>query len=286
MNNCYYDNFFIKINVDTIRFWAQNSYEHIDVLLNAYKGTEAVLYSEFEQELKELNKRFRYIYEKSLCIRTYNEFCTYLNKFLCINEHFVKLLERLKFEGFNGYPELYLSVYHFLYEQKYIVEIFKHIEYSKIYSNSVLITAEFKRKGLGCNVCECIYNQMYFWSLIGAQHPNLLLSTFSKDCLPPHMTREYLTEISNKFNCINYNLSRLYNNNLLKCDLKELFEDFEEVNSQFLCILKDFNRDASCYLPYDMKCHMPKLFFGVWKHIVEEHEYVKKLCCNLSRCFC
>ena len=40
------------------------------------------------------------------------------------NRRLINLLERMKFEGFGGYPYLQQSIFHYIYEQRYINAIF------------------------------------------------------------------------------------------------------------------------------------------------------------------
>lgn len=272
------DTFSEKLILDTIKFWSEKSYQHIEVLLNSDSPSGPILFKDFEDNLKRLFTKFKDIYEKTDSVQDTTELIYLLNDFLSINDFFIHLLEKLKFEGFNGFPYQYQIVYHILYEQKYIKELFRPIEYTHhINPESVLIYASFKQTGLGLTALECIYNQMYFWCIIGAQHPSIIDSLFPAEADLPKATQVMLVKITNEFNSIAHQLSKICPQ-LNKDSLSKLLKEFKFVNQEFLKLLDNFGEKNSQYFPDKIKKQLPKLFFGLLQHIEEEHEYVLNLC--------
>lgn len=283
MFDCGIYSFVNAITIETIRFWAKNSYEHIEVLLNSAKPNGAILYESFEDEMKKLYQSFQGIYDDLGEVKRDTNVYYMVKRFLTINDRFGELLERLKFEGYNGFPILYEAVYHFLYEQMYIKEIFKPLMYNRDANpQDVVINACFRKMGLGTNALQCIYGQIYFWSIIGAEHPSLIMNVTPDEMkqLPKNTIKEF-RRITNGFNSITYRLSSIYPK-LNSKNLLDILEDFRELNRNFLGFLSQFKNNPS-YLPPFLKRQLPKLFFGVLEHIIDEHKYVEALCQKIMK---
>ena len=202
-----------------------------------------------------------------------------LKSFIETNLLFIHLLERLKFEGYNGFPNLYELVYHSMYESMYVKELLERVEYCECDDEveSVLIQAKFRDMGFGDDILDCIYSQMYFWSLIGAQHPSILMNVTPEEqsMLPKDTVKKFMYFV-NKFNECNFKLSSIYAK-LNKNDLHREYVIFKELNKQFLEFLKSFEMNEE-YLPKEVKETLPEIFFGVWQHIIDEHTYVLNFC--------
>lgn len=283
MFDCGIYSFVNTITIETIRFWAKNSYEHIEVLLNSAKPNGAILQESFEDEMKRLFTSFQSIYDDLGEVKRDTNVYYMVKRFLSVNDHFIALLERLKFEGYNGFPILYEATYHFLYEQMYVKEIFKPLMYTRdVHPQDVVINANFRKMGLGTNPLQCIYGQMYFWSIIGAEHPSLIMNVTPDEMkqLPKSTIKEF-KQITNGFNSIAYGLSSIYpklnDNNLM-----DVLQDFRELNRKFLNLLSQFKSNPQ-YLPPFLKRQLPKLFFGVLEHIIDEHKYVEALCKKIMK---
>ena len=150
----------------TLIFWCENSIQHISSLLSAFKGSGAVLNEEFLHEIKEIELIFKGIYDEYSSDKT--NLPTRPAILFKTNARFIALLERIKLEGVSGYPILQQSVYHYIFEQNYLNAIFG----VNIPQNTPLITVKFAPFYNN----NCIFNQIYFWSVIGAMHPSLLLN--------------------------------------------------------------------------------------------------------------
>ena len=253
---------------NTINFWSENSYQHIDAIINGYSGSGAVLYPNFENELKNLSKEFMSIQQYSNSNLTRNDIMTLSKKFMITNNNFIKILERLKFEGFNGYPVLFETVYHFIYEQEYANKLIEpmHKLNNQMPTSSIFKTV-FQQGLLKTNKLKCIYTQMYFWSIIGGQHPSILITISRASTVLPNSVKDEFKDVANKFNNINYELSNTYNN-LSKKSLYSIFQDFYILNNNFLDILNDIKRNDQ---------ELPDIFYDVLNHVIDEHKYVDTL---------
>ncbi len=258
----------------TIIFWCENSFQHINSLLSAFKGSGAVLQNDFKEELLEIEKIFKSIFSE------YSSNKTALPSHPVIlfktNTRFIKLLERIKFEAASGYPLLGQSVYHYIFEQNYINAIFG----VNIPQNQPLIT--FKFAPFYTN--NCIFNQMYFWSIIGAMHPSLLLDSQEFNNAINGYTREYLRDTVNGFNKICYRLSDM-NRPGNKKELSEIFENFRQQNLDFLFFLQSAIKLSPKIYSATTSPQLPKTFYGKVEHMIKEHNLVRELCDSISEMF-
>lgn len=255
--------------IKTIAFWAENTLQHIQSLINSYKGTTAVLREEFRVELERLLNSFKNIYSLYS-----NEQNTRLSLkpdiFFKENMNFINLLERLKFEGYNGYPDLQQTIFHYLYEQRYVNAIFA----VNGNNSNLLITTRFA--GMGNYPYICVYNQIYFWSIIGAMHPALLAAVNAFYDATSTYTKEFLTDTTNRFNEVNFALSTL-KRPITKPELLKVFEVFEKLNSKFLSFLMLIKQNSpKIYTnPYDTR--LPQSFYGTVQHMINEHTLVSEI---------
>lgn len=258
----------------TIAFWSENSYQHIASLLKSPQGTTAVLQPEFKEHLENYYKIFKdinNIYKtpnKNLSVKP--------EQFFKLNEKFINLLERIKFEGFSGYPILQQSVFHYIYEQRYINAIFG----MKNSVGFVLITEFFIP--FSSHQFSCIYNQMYFWSIIGAMHPSLLLETNAFYNAINGYSKEFLTDITNNFNKINYRLSSL-RKPIKKPLLKEIFDDFQSLNLSILDFLLLVKSNNHKIYSYPASVNLSAQFYNKVEHMIKEHTLVKEINENICK---
>ena len=277
MFDCGIYSFVNAITIETIRYWSKNSYQHIDVLLNSATPNKGILFDSFNNDLKRLYKTFQNIYNELDDVKRDTNVYFMVKRFLIANDHFIILLQRLKFEGFNGFPILYQVTYHILYEQMYVKEIFRPLMCTgDVYPDNVIINSNFRRMALGTNPLQCIYGQIYFWSIIGAEHPSIIMNISPNEMeqLPKKIINEF-NDIANRFNKINYKLSCIYSK-LNMMNLSIILKDFCNVNEDFLVLLDRF-KDSAENLPANVKNNLPKLFFAILEHIIKEHEYAKLL---------
>ncbi len=258
----------------TVAFWAQNSFQHISSLLASVKGTTAVLNPAFIKELESLYRDFKNIYS------AYTEGISRLpqrpDALLRTNKKFVNLLERIKFEGFSGYPMLQQSLFHYIYEGKYINAVFG----LPCSISNLLISTSFQP--FSSNERLCIYNQMYFWSIIGAMHPSLLMDSNAFYNSINGYSREYLTEITNNFGKLNFALSSL-KRPLQKKPLAELFEFFCELNTAFLDFLLAAKAGNIKIYSSTSAVRLPNSFYAKAEHMIKEHTLVNELNINIKK---
>lgn len=257
----------------SVAFWANNSVGHINSLLNLPLGTTAVMQKEFTCELNDLLKSFKkistmYNGEDLSGLPVKPDFLFKENR------RFINLLERMKFEGFSGYPYLQQTIFHYIYEQRYINAIFGISN-----SGQGLITVRFS--GIGNYPFICIYNQVYFWSVIGAMHPSLMMGNEKFYHLASGNTRNYLTEITNRFNHICFKLSNL-KKPLKDTELEPVLSEFCKLNLDFLRFLYAIKAGSAGIFISNNSKDIPESFYKTLDHIIGEHTLVKELCESLS----
>ncbi len=257
----------------TVIFWSENSFQHISTLLKSPNGTTAVLQPFFKEELKSFYEQFRVINqtfkEKNMPNSSYIQF-------LRLNQNFINLLERLKYEGFSGYPILQQSVFHYIYEQRYINAVFA----TRNLSGNVLITTNFL-PFLNQNI-NCFYNQMYFWSIIGSMHPSLLMGNNAFYNAINGYSKEFLTEVCNTFNLINFNLSSL-KRPIKRNSLVEIFDEFFHLNRTFLEFLKLIKQNSMKIFTTPAMTRLPADFYAAVDHQIGEHTLVDQINQNIEK---
>lgn len=258
----------------TVVFWSENSYQHIASLLKSPRGTTAIFQNVFKEQLEDCYNKFK---EINSMYKTDNPRLPIKpDKLFAVNNSFIHLLERIKFEAFSGYPILQQSVFHYIYEQRYINAVFA----MKNPIGFVLITEYFKPfdgKWLGC-----VYNQMYFWGIIGAMHPSLLMDTNAFYNAINGYSKEFLTSITNGFNKINFLLSQL-KKPVKKQEMKEVFTHFKNLNSSMLefLLLAKSNSPRVYSSPQTLK--LSEDFYGKVQHMINEHTLVKEINANIEK---
>ncbi len=278
MFDCGIYSFVNAITMSTIKYWAKNSYQHIDVLLDSAEPNKATLEESFRTNMKRLHGSFQAIHDELETVKRDTNVYYMVKRFLRANDHFITLLERLKFEGYNGYPILYQLTYHILYEQMYVKEIFKPLMNSRnVKPQDVVINANFREVGLGTNPIQCIYGQLYFWSIIGAEHPSIIMNISPTEMKQlPKKTIDDFNTMTHLFNKMTYKLSNIYPK-LNSRNLVIVLKEFETLNKEFIKLLGELWTNPR-YLPTKVKDSLPKLFFGILEHIINEHKYADALC--------
>ncbi len=270
--NCSNESFKSTIGKTAI-FWSENTAQHIASLLKTAMGTTAVLNEYFQSELKKYNEKFL----------NYNEAfkkgelpLSYYQEFLITNSMFVNLLERIKFEAFAGYPVLSQTVFHYIYEGRYINAVFG----SKNTVGNVLITNYFLP--FLNNGFSCFYNQIYFWSIIGAMHPSLLLGNNVFYNALNGYGKEFLTETCNNFNQINFKLSTI-KKPIKRNGLIEAFTDFSKLNIEYLEFLEAVKQNNPKLFVNSSLVRFPASFYGALEHQISEHNLVKEINENIKK---
>ena len=250
-----------------VEFWSANTVGHIETLLKLKGSSAAVMRPYFTKGLEESLYSFKKI--SHLYGGDNQKLSTKPQLLFAENRKLINLLERMKFEGFGGYPYLQQTIFHYIYEQRYINAIFG------VPNETVgLITVRFSP--MGTFPLVCIYNQMYFWSVIGAMHPSLIMGNEKFYRTASLHTREYLTEITNRFNSVCFNLSSL-KKPPERAELKKVFEVFCALNSEFLRFLKLIKAGGSGIYAAGSPTDMPQSFYKSLDHIIGEHTLVKEL---------
>ena len=259
-----------------VEFWSTNTVGHIETLLKLKGSTAAVMQPYFTKELENLLISFKKI---SALYKSEDAFRLPAKPQLLFSENrrLINLLERMKYEGFGGYPYLQQTIFHYIYEQRYINAIFGVQN-----ENRGLITVRFSP--VGNYPFICIYNQMYFWSVIGAIHPSLMIGNDRFYRSASMHTREYLTEITNRFNLICFKLSEL-KKPPVKAELKPVFDEFCRLNSEFLQFLKAIKQNRGGIYTAGAPIDMPQSFYKSLDHIIGEHTLVKELCGTMCERF-
>lgn len=257
----------------TLIFWSENSFQHITSLLRSPNGTTAILQPFFKEQLHLYYDEFlninKILKENGLSNAVYN-------RFIRLNFDFVLLLERIKYEGFSGYPVLQQSVFHYIYEGRYINAVLN----IKNPVGNPLITAYFA-PFYNQNI-NCFYNQMYFWSIIGAMHPSLLMGNNAFYNAINGYAKEFLTEVSNSFNFINFRLSSLKRPVKLKA-LSEVFYEFSALNDSFLEFLGEVKRNSAKIFLSPMVTRLPATFYAGVDHQIAEHTLVAEMNQNIEK---
>lgn len=252
---------------NAVEFWAKNTVDHLGSLLKLGNTTTAIMQPCFSSELKDLLSSFKKI--SGLYSGDSTGLPTKPQLLFSENRRLINLLERMKFEGFSGYPYLQQTIFHYIYEQRYINAIFGVQN-----ENRGLITVRFSP--IGGYPLVCIYNQMYFWSVIGAMHPSLMMGNEKFYRSASLHTREYLTEITNRFNLICFELSSL-RKPPVKSELKKVFESFYKLNLDFLRFLRLIRSNGGGIFTQGVPTDMPQSFYQSLDHMIAEHTLVKEL---------
>lgn len=248
-------------------FCSQNSYQHINSVLNAYGGSGAVLNSYFEDSLRKIHADMQNIYSRALSSENPQQLT---RQFLSANDMMINLLERIKFEAFNGYPSLLQTTFHYLYEQRY----FKALFLDTANSYNVLITTKFNAE-FRLSKSYLIYNNLYFFAIIGALHAGTLLHNkqFMRTAVPD--VKETLTRYANSFNEIDYALSAS-RQTLTMASLNKIFNDFKPLNAGMLDFLKNIKARSPKVFQSTSYVTLPQGFFDGIDHMIAEHEMMKR----------
>lgn len=253
--------------IKTVAFWSKNSIEHIESLLKLTNGTTAVLQPYFKEQLVEILNDFKKI--NQMYSQNNSRLIPKPQIFFKINLRFINLLERMKFEGFSGYPVLQQSVFHYLYEQRYINAIFG----MNNPVGNVLISCYFLPFQ---NNLSCIYNQMYFWGIIGSIHPSFLIGNNAFYNAINGYSKEFLTDICNRFNLINFKLSQM-KKPIKKTEIKPIFEEFKNLNGDFLEFLKLVKSNNLRIFITTPNLRLSEGFYSTLEHIILEHTLVRDI---------
>ena len=250
----------------TITFWCENSLQHIGSLLSAFRGSGAVLNEEFLRELKEIELIFKSVFDEYSSSKT--NLPTRPAILFKTNTRFIALLERIKLESVSGYPILQQSVYHYIFEQNYINAIFGVM----VPLQTPLITVKFAPFYNN----NCIFNQMYFWSVIGSMHPSLLLNNSDFAAALNGYSKEFLRDIVNGFNGIGFMLSSLQKTTN-KNKLLKIFENFQQLNSNFLSFLESALAGSARVYTSVSPQRFSDAFYKSVRHMIAEHKLVNEL---------
>lgn len=259
-----------------VEFWARNTVGHIETLLRLKGTSAAIMQPYFTKELENLLQSFKKIsalYSNEDAFRLPAKPQVLFSE----NRKLINLLERMKYEGFGGYPYLQQTIFHYIYEQRYINAIFGVQNESR-----GLIAVRFST--IGNYPFICIYNQMYFWSVIGAIHPSLMIGNDRFYHSASIYTREYLTEITNRFNLICFRLSEL-KKPTAKNELKPVFDEFCRLNLEFLRFLKAIKEKGGGIYTAGVPTDISQSFYKSLDHIIGEHTLVKELCDTMCERF-
>ena len=265
---------------DTLTFWSEHTSKHISILLSIAEGTGAVLFYDFKKSLLELRETFNQLHTQLLTQKDNSLSKTLAPKFLTANKHFITILERLKFEGFNGYPILIELIYHFILEASYAQKVLSYRGYqSPACSTPFTTTLNLPFK----STLHAISTHLYIFSLCSAQHTSVILNISPLEILLPESTRHLLQTQKNEFNGINFDISQAYDS-LTSAILSKQVHSFTELNTKFCDLLSDFKCPSSTLFPEPIKAQLPPVFFDILFHFVDEHTYIANVCSDFN-CF-
>ncbi len=257
----------------TAIFWSENIAQHLTSLLRMISSTTAVLEDSFKEELK---KYYEMLINLNENFKKSQMPMSYYQEFLRINSGLINLLERIKFEALSGYPVIQQSLFHYIYESCYTNAIFT----AKNTVGNVLITNYFLP--FLNNGFSCFYNQIYFWSIIGGMHPSLLLNNNAFYNALNGYSKEFLTEVCNKFNNINFRLSSL-KRPVKRKPLCVIFDDFCKLNIEYLEFLKAVKQNNPKIFISPNLTRLPESFYSAVDHQINEHNLVNEINSNIEK---
>ena len=253
---------------EALAFWTRNSYQHAEMMIEFYEGSEAVVEDYFRDELYRLLEVFRTLSERAQKEGlSFAEERTLANDYTVANYDFLTMMNRLKFEGINGYPYLMMLLSHIVYEQRYTNGIFS---YAGAQNNNYIY-------GQSEAPSNCLYAALYFFSIINAQHPSILLTI---EPFTEAITEELmlaLIGLINAFNAINFRLSSL-GNNVSDDALLPILEDFQKENRNLLSVLERIlNAAPGVYRNGFAPEELPSIFYMITQHFIEEQQLAEQI---------
>lgn len=254
-----------------LEFCARNSFQHINSLLSSCDDAEIILDKNYENALRKINAEMQKIYSDALSGKTDTRL------FNTSNNNLITLLERLKFEGFNGYPIMLQDTLHYLYEQRF----FKLLFFDTQNAGDVQIITKFNAEPK-LSQTYLTYNCLYFFGIIGAIHAGTLLHSdkFMHTVLPE--IRQKLTSSANDFNRICRALT-LSKGNLTQQSLNVQRTSFINANNGMLNLLESIHACSPQIFRGDEYVTLPQSFFDGIQHMIAEHRITNSACtANLS----
>lgn len=122
---------------------------------------------------------------------------------------------------------------------------------------------------------------MYFWCIIGSMHPSLLMGNNAFYNAINGYSKEFLTEICNKFNLIAFNLSSL-KKPIKKLAILPIFEEFKALNASFLEFLKLVKTNNPRVYINSQNLRLSEAFYATVEHMIKEHTLVDEINRNIN----
>lgn len=250
-----------------LSFCSENSYQHADSLAASFKPVPAKGKEFFTERIEYFGREFKNIYSQ-LSPQSAKQLS---GKFMTLNENFINMLERIKFEALGGYPVIYQNIFHYLYEQRYFSFIMMNVKNSP----NVLITTHFNAEPK-LSKTYLLYNNLYFWSIIGGMHPGILLANPAFSKAVTANTKNELGDYITAFNGICFSLT-VKRPSLQMNSLGEIYSEFKEINTGFLNLLNGINNNSAGIYAPGMFASLPPSFFGGVRHMIDEHTAIKEI---------
>ncbi len=132
---------------NTLKFWAHNSYGHIEVLQNLFRTIGESLDNEIKVELTKLFEKFRFIDNQLVDNEVQDNYKELTLLYIQTSKLFLEILDELKIEEYcEVYPVVFETIQHFIYAQLYSIQVFQ--EDSNIASRS-MYGRDLKLYGVG-----------------------------------------------------------------------------------------------------------------------------------------
>lgn len=122
---------------------------------------------------------------------------------------------------------------------------------------------------------------MYFWCIIGSMHPSLLMGNNAFYNAINGYSKEFLTEICNKFNSVAFNLSSL-KKPIKKTTILPIFEEFKALNASFLEFLKLVKSNNPRVYINSQNLRLSEAFYATVEHMIKEHTLVDEINRNIN----
>ena len=115
-------------------------------------------------------------------------------------------------------------------------------------------------------------------------HPSLIMQNNAFYNAINGYAKEFLTNVCNSFNNINFSLSSL-KRPVKKVSLGVIFREFESLNNDYLEFLKAIKQTNPKIFTLPSAVRLPSSFYGAVDHQIAEHTLVGEINGNIEKMF-